>query len=124
MAQLTCSDSGVVVGQEEPLHPVLHVLQDPAVGQLVPGSLDGQPVQALGRVVLDHLWGGRRVRGGLWKRPGDTSGTPAYLPDALQDVGGEGGHSWRPAGKLHQHGEQLEEGIGSLGEEEEEDKRR
>lgn len=52
---LTCTDSGVVVGQQETLHPALHVLQDPAVGQLVPGGLHGQPVQALRRVVLDHL---------------------------------------------------------------------
>lgn len=52
---LTCADSGVVVCQQEALHPVLHVLQHPAVGQFVPGRLDGQPVQTLGRVVLDHL---------------------------------------------------------------------
>lgn len=54
---LTCADSGVVVGQQKALHPVLHVLQDPAVGQFVPGSLDSQPVQTLRRVVLDHLRG-------------------------------------------------------------------
>lgn len=52
---LTRPNSGVVVCQQEALHPVLHVLQDPAVGQLVPGSLHSQPVQTLGRVVLDHL---------------------------------------------------------------------
>lgn len=54
---LTCADSGVVVCQQEAFHPVLHVLQHPAVGQFVPGSLDCQPVQTLGRVVLDHLTG-------------------------------------------------------------------
>lgn len=37
-----------------------------------------------------------------------------YLPDPLQDVGGEGGHPWRTARELHQHGEQLEEGVGRL----------
>lgn len=39
-----------------------------------------------------------------------------YLPDPLQDVGGEGGHPRRTARELHQHGEQLEEGIGRLAE--------
>lgn len=43
------------MSQQEALHPVLHVLQHPAVGQFVPGSLHSQPVQTLGRVVLDHL---------------------------------------------------------------------
>ncbi len=52
---LTCSDSWVVVRQQKPLHPVLHVLQDPAVSQLITRSLDGQPVQTLRRVILDHL---------------------------------------------------------------------
>lgn len=52
---LTCADPGVVVGQQEAFHPVLHVLEDPAVGQLVPGGLDSEPVQTLRRVVLDHL---------------------------------------------------------------------
>ncbi|KAF3852697.1 hypothetical protein F7725_006052 [Dissostichus mawsoni] len=52
---LTCADSWVVVRQQEALHPVLHVLQNPAVSQLVPRSLNRQPVQTLGRVVLDHL---------------------------------------------------------------------
>lgn len=46
------------MGQQKALHPVLHVLQHPAVGQFVPGSLDSQPVETLGRVVLDHLTGG------------------------------------------------------------------
>lgn len=41
--------------QEETLDPVLHVLQDPAVSQLVPWGLHSQPVQALGGVVLNHL---------------------------------------------------------------------
>lgn len=43
------------MGQQEALNPVLHVLQHPAVRKLVPGSLDGQPVQTLGWVVLNHL---------------------------------------------------------------------
>ena len=38
----------------------------------------------------------------------------AYLPDPLQDERGEGGHPWRTSGKLHQHGEQLEEGVSRL----------
>lgn len=37
-----------------------------------------------------------------------------YLPDPLEDVGGEGRHPRRSARKLHQHRQQLEERIGSL----------
>lgn len=37
-----------------------------------------------------------------------------YLPDPLQDVGGEGGHPRRTTRELHQHGEQLEERVGRL----------
>lgn len=41
--------------QEETLNPVLHVLQDPAVSEFVPGCLHSQPIQALRGVVLDDL---------------------------------------------------------------------
>lgn len=37
-----------------------------------------------------------------------------YLPDPLEDVGGEGRHPWRSARELHQHRQQLEERIGCL----------
>lgn len=37
-----------------------------------------------------------------------------YLPDPLQDVGGKRRHSRRTGRKLHQHRQQLEEGIRCL----------
>lgn len=39
---------------------------------------------------------------------------PIYLPDPLQDVGRERGHSRRTSSKLHQHRQQLEERIRCL----------
>lgn len=58
---LTSADSGVVVCQQKAFHPVLHVLQYPAVGQFVSGSLDSQPVKTLGWIVLYHLTGSTQI---------------------------------------------------------------
>lgn len=51
----TGADTRVVVCQQEALHPVLHVLQHPAVNQFITGRLNSEPVQTLRRVILNHL---------------------------------------------------------------------
>lgn len=55
MCDITGADTRVVVRQQEALHPVLHVLQHPAVSQFITRRLDRKPVQTLRRVILDHL---------------------------------------------------------------------
>ena len=68
--------------QQKTFHPVLHVLQNPAVGQFVPGSLDSKPVQTLGRVVLDHLEENTQERSvGLFAAHLAETGEATHNPD-------------------------------------------
>lgn len=52
---LTIADPHIVVSNEVRLHPVVHLVESPGLGQLVASHLTGHPLQALLRTTLGQL---------------------------------------------------------------------